>query len=349
MAFQSSIAASRPDAVASILAVGSISRDDVARLRAEVFRDGIVSRDEAEQMFDLNDRCTHNDPAWIAFFVESLTDHLVWRTEPHGHVSDENARFLIERIRKDGRIDSRAEFELLVTVIDRAETCPQDLVLLALGAVRDVVLQGSGLLFGPQRRRAGVVDTVDVEALRTILYAQAGDGSLRVSREEADLLFDLNEATRSADNAPAWQSLFVHAIAGHLTNPLGAPRLPTREQAIERQRWLESGSSGAGGILAGMAGEIVRGRFGSAWAALDLFGSRQQQAEAAEAAAEAAAQAERAAIDGAEARWLCERIPDTRAVDDNERALLAFIKAEAEAEAVAVPEVLALLFARAGL
>lgn len=345
MVSQSRIAASRPDAVASILTAGSISRDDVARLRAEVFHDGVVSRDEAERMFDLNDRCTHNDPAWVAFFVEGLTDHLVWRTEPHGHVSADDGRFLIERIRKDGRIDSRAEFELLVTVIDRAESCPQELVLLALGAVRDVVLQGSGLLFGPKRRRAGIVDTADVEALRTILYAQAGDGSLRVSRAEADLLFDLNEATRGADNAPAWQSLFVHAIAGHLTNPLGAPRLPTREQALARQRWLESGSGGAGGILAGMAGEIVRGRFGSAWAALDPFGARERQTEAAEAAAEATAQAERAAIDSAEAAWLCARIPDTRAVDDNERALLTFIKAEA----VTVPAVLAPLFARAGL
>ena len=345
MALQSSAAASRPDAVASILAAGSISRDDVARLRAEVFRDGIVSRDEAERMFDLNDRCTHNDPAWITFFVEGLTDHLVWRTEPRGHVSEEDARFLIERIRKDGRIDSRAEFELLVTAIDRAESCPQELVVLALGAVRDVVLQGSGLLFGPQRRRAGVVDAADVEALRTILYAQAGDGSLRVSRQEADLLFDLNDATRGADNAPAWQGLFVQAIASHLVNPLGAPRLPTRAEALARQRWLESNSGGAGGILAGMAGEIVHGRFGSAWAALDPFGARERQAQEAEVAAEAAAQAGRASIDDDEAAWLSTRIPDTRATDDNERALLAFIKAEA----FATPAALAPLFARAGL
>lgn len=345
MVFQSRVAADRPDAVASILAAGSISRDDVARLRAEVFHDGIVSRDEAERMFDLNDRCTNNDPAWIPFFAEGLTDHLVWQTEPRGHVSDEDASFLIERIRKDGRIDSRAEFELLLTVIDRAETCPQELVVLALGAVRDVVLQGSGLLFGPRRRRAGVVDTADVEALRTILYAQSGDGSLRVSRQEADLLFDLNDATRGADNAPAWQGLFVQAIASHLVNPLGAPRLPTRAEALARQRWLEARSGGAGAILAGMAGEIVRGRFGGAWAALDPFGTRERQAEKAEAAAEAAAQAERMAIDDGEAAWLCTRIPYTRAVDDNERALLAFIKAEA----FATPAALAPLFEHAGL
>lgn len=345
MAFQASAAASRPDAVASILAAGSISRDDVARLRAEVFCDGIVSRTEAERMFDLNDRCTHNDPAWIPFFVEGLTDHLVWRTEPRGHVSPDDARFLIERIGKDGRIDSRAEFELLVTVIDRAESCPQELVALALGAVRDVVVQGSGLLFGPRRRRAGVVDTADVEALRTILYAQAGDGSLRISLEEADLLFDVNDATRGADNAPAWQGLFVQAIASHLTNPLGAPRLPTRAEALDRQRWLDARPAGAGGILAGMASKIVRGRFGEAWAAFDPFGTREQQVAAAEAAAEAATQADRASIDEDEAVWLSTRIPDTRAIDDNERALLAFIKAEA----FATPAALAPLFERAGL
>lgn len=345
MAFCTTVATSRPDPAASLLAAGTITKADVARLRADVFKDGIVSRDEAELMFALNDGCKHNDPAWMPFFVEGLTDYLIWRTEPHGHVSEEDARFLIERIRKDGRIDARAEFELLVNVIDRASSCPAELILLALATVRDVVLQGNGLLFGPKRRRAGVIDGADVEALRTILYGQAGDGSLRVSRREADLLFDLNDATQGADNAPAWQDLFVQAIACHLTNPQGAARLPTRAEALEHQRWLESRSSGVGSILAGMASEVISGGFRKAFAAADLFGASQRLADTAKAAAETAAEAARAAIDEAEAGWLLARIPDSRDLDENERALLSFIKADC----IATPPSLAPLLQRAGL
>lgn len=64
----------------------------------------------------------------------------------------------------------------------------------------------------------GVIDAAEVKNLREKLYA---DGV--IDREEADFLFDLNDATSGAKNDPSWQALFVEAISSHLLDDKTSP------------------------------------------------------------------------------------------------------------------------------
>lgn len=57
----------------------------------------------------------------------------------------------------------------------------------------------------------GIIDDDEVANLRGRLYA---DGV--IDREEADFLFDLNDAVTGKDNAASWGELFVEAIAAHV-------------------------------------------------------------------------------------------------------------------------------------
>ena len=57
----------------------------------------------------------------------------------------------------------------------------------------------------------GIIDDDEVGKLRERLYA---DGI--IDREEADFLFDLNDAVSGKDNAASWGELFVEAIAAHV-------------------------------------------------------------------------------------------------------------------------------------
>ena len=57
----------------------------------------------------------------------------------------------------------------------------------------------------------GVIDAAQVASLRTQLFA---DGV--IDREEADLVFELNDGTSGAKNDPSWQTLFVDAISAYL-------------------------------------------------------------------------------------------------------------------------------------
>jgi len=64
----------------------------------------------------------------------------------------------------------------------------------------------------------GVIDAGEVTKLRERLYA---DGV--IDREEANFLFDLNDATSGNANDPSWQTLFVEALTDHVLQDEESP------------------------------------------------------------------------------------------------------------------------------
>jgi hypothetical protein len=308
------------------IVAGGIDADEVLRLRKDVFGDGIVSRDEAKLLFYLNERAGHgNDEAWDDFFVEALSTYFVWKQEPVGYLSDEDARFLVEQITKDGVIDDTTEFALLINIFQHLRTAPEEVIVLALEAVKETVLGGGTVLFGPERRRPGVIDAADVELIRSVIFASGSGGSLTITRREAMLVFELNDRTVEKNNAPEWQTLFVQAIAHYLMFPRGAPAVPRREEAARRERWLEE-RRGTGRLLA----ETLRSLNGHIFARTlgDMVaGPRDKGVAAAEAERLAEGEAfARETIDESEAAWLLAQVEKDGILHDNERALLAFIK-----------------------
>ena len=314
-----------PDLGAAILGRGTITAEDVLALRRHVFADGIVGRREAETVFALNEGTRGNAGAWHAFFVEALTDYFVWQSDPRGYVDDAGAAFLMESAARDGRIDGASELELVVNVVHWAASSPESLRLMALSAVKAAVLSGGGVLFGPGRRRAGVIDRADVAIVSKLVYAAGGEGSLRISRREAELLFDLNDATNAAANDPGWRDLFVRAVASHLMFPEGEPELPDADTVRRRERWLAERRS-VGSILGGMLSGITRTGIAGVFREADIFGRNRAERDAARTAADAREARWRQAIDKAEADWLMTRLHGDGRVDANEAALLRFIK-----------------------
>src|SRR5262249_12067335 len=101
--------------VDAILARGRITADDVLTLRRRVFLKGVVTADDAEMVFLLNERLEKDaDPAWAPFFVEALVDYLVYQVKPSGYISDQNAEWLIAHISRSGHVQTGCELELLV-------------------------------------------------------------------------------------------------------------------------------------------------------------------------------------------------------------------------------------------
>ena len=143
------------DLAAEILAGGGITADDVLTLRRGLYKDGVVEPGEAELLFYLDAHGKANDDAWNAFFVEALADDFVTTQHPPGVLSQEGGEFLVARLGKDGRIERKMEFALLLEIVERAWSCPDAVVLLVLQAVKETVLKGGGVLFGAKRRRRG--------------------------------------------------------------------------------------------------------------------------------------------------------------------------------------------------
>ncbi|MEZ5838887.1 MAG: hypothetical protein R3D02_00080 [Hyphomicrobiales bacterium] len=328
--FEISIPPAAPidDQVTALIASGRITADDVLPLRRAVFGDAFVTPEEGERLFALDEAITDKAPEWSAFFLEAITDLVVRQIEPRGYVSDDNAAWLTAMISRDGLVKSLTELELLVRIIEAAATSPESLELFALSQVKAAVLDGDGALAAGGRLEPGVINKEEVELLRRILFAHGGEQGLGVSRAEADILFDLNDASSEADNCNDWSDLFVKAIANHLMAAAGL-NMPRREDVLARDGWLEDEQHLD--MFTMFDPDLVRDalidslrRFKSVMCCKNPVEEAHAERNAERAAAEVLA----APIDEAEARWLIGRINHDGELHDNERALLIFLKEE---------------------
>ncbi|MGD8808980.1 MAG: hypothetical protein PVG24_05210 [Gammaproteobacteria bacterium] len=312
------------DPAAVIEAKGSINAEDLLVLRQSVFRDGVVDRAEAETIFRLDTNCSEKAAVWYEFYVDSLTDYFVWSAEPPKYVSEENAKFLIDHITHDGHIDGASELELLVNIVHWSDSVPEDLIVLMLQAVKDSVLTPDQAAYG-RGRNAGVVTPADVLMVRRAIYAPGGGGSYTVTRREAEMIFDINNATVAADNDPDWQDLFVKAIANHLMFPRSAPKAIPADEYKRREAWLEE-RRGVGHLLADVGRNVASFNIMEGWESWDPFGHRAAEQRKAQDDARTQEALSRESIDEAEARWLLARMAQDDVLHENERALLKFIR-----------------------
>lgn len=310
------------DVVADVMARKRITAEDVQALRRAVYNDGAAEAGEVDRLFAMDEAATEHDPSWREFFAEAATDYLVYQVRPEGYVSAENAEWLIARISRDGVVKTVTELELLVKVLEKAQSSPERLVVFALGQVKKAVLEGEGPLAHGGALTPGRVGRDEVELVRRILYAFGGDGHVAVTRAEAEILFDINDATAAADNDPAWSELFVKAVANFLMAASGYSA-PTRQEALRRGTWLDSPAGGVTDFFGRIAAGGLRG-------VLDAY--RRPGTEEAWQERNAHAKTEIAAseaISADEAEWLARRIGRDGALHENEKALLRFIRDEA--------------------
>ncbi|MEQ1609947.1 MAG: hypothetical protein ABL956_13405 [Hyphomonadaceae bacterium] len=92
---------------------GRINDREALDVRRAIFPAGAVSVGEAEALFALNERVGGDDAAWGACFIEAISDHLLFAEEPMGHVSDEGAAWLENRIGRDSVVERATELAMI--------------------------------------------------------------------------------------------------------------------------------------------------------------------------------------------------------------------------------------------
>lgn len=324
---------------------GTIDAQHAFYLRRLIRAKETVSAEDADLLFRLDAACTRKDPAFATLYVEVLTDYFVWQADPKGYVTPEQAQVLIAHVTRDGHVSGPTELELLLNVVHWARDVPDSLSLLAMESVRQHVLLSRDGPRGANRPRPSISEA-DVALLRKLLHAPAGDRGLLVSRAEAEMILSINVATGAGDNHPSWTEFFKLSLANHLLNPLNDPVTPTREEARTREAWLDNRGS-TGSIFSAMASTLSSGNipFADVWRDLDPFGVERARAEAETLRAETANRLSRECVDAEEAAWLASQLLQNDGLDENGRALLAFLKQNA----TSIDPALAPLIKRAGL
>jgi hypothetical protein len=113
----------RSRSIISAMILGrKVTAMDVAWLRREVFADGAVSREAADELFTVERAGVARTPAWAELFVEMITEHVVWQSRPTGVVDEDQAKWLVEHADSCASINALAA---LVNVLSEAHRAPR--------------------------------------------------------------------------------------------------------------------------------------------------------------------------------------------------------------------------------
>lgn len=292
----------------------AISAEEILALRSAGWDDGRIDAAEAEALFVANDHLDHPSIDWVSFFVEALSEYVVNHSEPRGYVDQAQAEWLIERVDHDGQLDSMAELELLVRILEKAESVPEVLRLYVLHQVEVAVLTGAGQVRDGGELAAGRITDADARLLRRVIFSPGSECPAAVSRGEAELLFRLKDATLDAENADGWPRLFVQGVGNYLMGFSGHEPLNVQRMA-DLEKFMTGTGAHIGNFLARMASADVD------QAASDLLNGLPHIDHDAEVAAAAR-------VTDSEAAWLDARIDADDELDPLEQELLRFIAEE---------------------
>ena len=108
-------------AIVAVMQAGVVTAREVAELRRAVTADRTASREEAEALFALEASPALKCAEWTAFFIETLTDHVVWQARPTGVVNESQGEWLIRSADTAASLNALA---LLVNVLAEAHRVP---------------------------------------------------------------------------------------------------------------------------------------------------------------------------------------------------------------------------------
>ncbi len=300
---------------------GSIRDGDVARLAAAYAATETLGAEDAEALFGLHASCPIQDPAWSTFFVEAICDYVVHQARPEGYAVAENARWLIERIGRFGRVETSTELALLVHVLETARWTPPSLATFALAQIRQAIATGTGPLRANRDLAPGTITVSDVALAARIIRAFGRETTLPQPRSEADELIAINRALAPGQSTPAWSGLFVRAVGSAVLAATGHA-VSARRESLDATIQANAGSEMLGSGFEGRHPASLR-----IWSSCPMLSAEERALARLERQRHEIVTNE--VIEEATDVWLMSRLSEVARPDDNETALVAFIVREA--------------------
>lgn len=299
---------------------GQVSSQELFALRQQGWGDGIITREEAEALFALNNVLDERDDDWCDFFVEAVAEYVLNGTAPRLQCSEEEAQWLIAQVDHDGKLESLVELETIVRIIERAENVTDTLKNYVLTQVEREVLSGVGPTRCGGSLSATHITAAECRIIRRVIFASGGHGPAAVSRFDAEMLFRLKDETLADENSPEWDDLFLDGVSNYLKGFALQNAQLDHDRALELQAFVADNKANVGRFFGKMAREMpaAHNHFGK------VFGKRKEAPGFEE---QAAAGAE---LTDYEQDWLNSMIEADGEVDELERRLLARIIEDGE-------------------
>jgi hypothetical protein len=291
------------DLVGALKAKGRIAIEDVLMMRRAFYTPSLIATEDVEALTELDKAVADRGPEWGDFFAGAVVDFVVHQQEPADYVDGAKSTWVVGVF--GAALSSDAALEALIRIVEAAVTVPADLATFILGKVKAAIAA------------EGCVDAAGVTLLKRLVFAGGGPGNVGVTREEADTLFDINDACRRGTNDETWPEFFANAVADSLTAV--SPFSPEgRDDAARDDAWLKERESPMAFVASTARVPDVRGAMHDI---LHPFADEADEWRQAGAEMEAA-EGDAAAITEEEAEWLLGRLgpgglgePEQRLID----------------------------------
>ena len=114
-----------------LLADGIIDSEEVKTIKAVIYEDGKIDKDEADFLFELNDAVSGKDnaPEWKDLFVNAITAFVLEDEVSPNEIDSDEADYLYNQIKGDGQVDD-IERALLENIKAKAKNFPEKLASL---------------------------------------------------------------------------------------------------------------------------------------------------------------------------------------------------------------------------
>jgi len=287
-----------------------ITEDEVNTMRKAMYGDDyMISINEANLLFQINDKCNGKCNAWPDFFVEAITDFICRQKKPVGYVDQTSANWLIKNISHSGLVKTETELEVLVKILEVSLSIPENLQEFAIEQIRHAVLHDEGATRANGNLKPGQIGRAEVEILRSAFTSLSGDNGLGISKREAEVLFEINDAVADMQNDPIWSDFFARSISNYLMASFGY-QAPSRDEALKKEKWLDDTDIDIQRYFS----NLISG----------FFSSTKEDKLKVTSSTDAMVKSEM--ITQTEADWVIEKIERDGKLTDAEKALLLFIK-----------------------
>ena len=290
-----------------------LSDQEVLNIRRKIMAPAKVAERDALSLIKLNEKIAQPTEAWKTLFSDAVSDFMLDFTTSGYVITDERAKWFIDAVQADNRLDTETELSLLIKIMNKANIVARSLEIYMLGTVKDAVLNGTGSWGRGRRLEPGCVGKDDVELLRQILYSVGGEGGIDISTEEAEIIYDIHDATIDADNHESWIDLFSKMMACFVMAGESSHNIDEKT-AFERDVWLQDSRSGIDWSL----GNIIRG-----WTSM-----KKEDATLKPHLMNRDAQSRLEAVTSEEANWLINRVDRDGKVSVSEVQMLYYIQQE---------------------
>jgi len=277
------------DLVGNLKSRRRVAADDVLLMRRAFYTPSLIATEDVESLTELDRAAVERCPEWGDFFAGAVVDYVVHQEEPADYVDGAKSTWVMGVF--GGELTCDGALEALVRIVEAAVNVPAELASFILGKVKAAIAA------------EGRIEAANVALLKRLVFAGGGPGNVGVTRDEADALFDINDACRGGHNDEAWPDFFAGAVADSLT-AVSPFRVESREQAASDEAWLRQRESPAGFLGSMARTPDVRGAMHDI---LHPFADQAEEWRQPEADSEAA-QSEAAMITEEEARWLLGRL-----------------------------------------